>query len=209
MRLVLWVVLAFLPILAHSATSSAWRFDVFLSDSPIGTHSFELIKNKKGNKVDIKADFDVTFLFFNAYSYDHSNTEVWDARCLTQLNSTTNDNGEIYNVVVNNTKKGIQVTTREDSYIAESSCVKSFAYWDNTILKEEFLLNAQTGEYTPVTVLELGKETINVRGRNMESQRHKIITDDFAIDLWYSNDGDWLSLLSTTKDGNVLRYVLR
>jgi len=47
-------------------------------------------------------------------------------------------------------------------------CVMSFAYWNPLVLKQTHLLNVQTGAWTPVTVQELGKEQIEIRGNSSQ-----------------------------------------
>ena len=70
-------------------------------------------------------------------------------------------------------------------------------------------MNPQTGEYQPVETQALGRETLSVRGREVQAQRHALRTDDFRIDVWYAPDGDWLALESRTPEGRRLRYERR
>ena len=56
--------------------------------------------NGNGNGVALKseAQFNVKFLFINAYSYSHKSDETWQGDCLQTITSSTDDNGEQYNV---------------------------------------------------------------------------------------------------------------
>jgi hypothetical protein len=86
-------------------------------------------------------------------------------------------------------------------------CVMSFAYWDPRILGATRLLNSQTGELMPVSVVERGTERVNVAGRNVAATRHRLSAPDLQIDLWYA-DGRWVALEAPTPGGRTLRYEL-
>ena len=88
-------------------------------------------------------------------------------------------------------------------------CIKTFAYWNPEWVKGERLLNSQTGEHQAVSVLALGEETIPVQGVPTRAIHRRILADKFAVDLWYTLNGRWVALQSTTKKGDTLRYTLQ
>lgn len=190
---------------AHAAAPQAWRFKVFLDNKEIGQHTFKVMTEDNTRYVAIEARFDVNILFFNAYSYQHSNYEVWQGECLKTIRSQTNDDGETQfvegesegNIFVLNTVQG-------ENQIA--GCIKTFSYWDPTFLSSTHLLNAQTGELLSVSITDLGNSTIETHGNPLTARQYRIVTDKFTIDLWYSPQREWLALQSTTRDGAVLRY---
>jgi hypothetical protein len=49
-------------------------------------------------------------------------------------------------------------------------------------------------------------ETLEVGDRELASERYTLAGPDFSIELWYSPEGEWLALESTTKEGRKLRY---
>ena len=88
------------------------------------------------------------------------------------------------------------------------ACISTFAYWDKSFLKRTHLLNSQTGEYLEIEVEYLGQDSIGVRNTNTPAHHYKLNTDKASIELWYSQDDQWLALRSTTRSGRVLRYVI-
>lgn len=177
------------------AESRAWDFRVLLEDREIGRHRFELRATEGGRELRSEARFEVRVLRIPAYRYEHEAVERWRGDCLESLRSRTNDNGEPAEV---------------DWRSAGGGCAMSFAYWNPRILKGGRLLNAQTGEVVPVSVVAQGEETIEVRGRRVLAQRHRLQSlagPKMAIDLWYAG-GEWVALQSTTEGGRVLRYRL-
>jgi hypothetical protein len=178
---------------AAAAETRAWNFRVFLDEREIGWHSFTL--NERGAERELRSEarFAVKLLSLTAYRYEHQATERWLDGCLRELVARTDDNGERDAVDWRGTGGG---------------CDMSFAYWNPQILQARRLLNAQTGESVPVSVGELGEQTIEVRGQSVKAQRYRLSGPGLQIDLWFAGS-EWLALESAAKGGRRLRYVLR
>lgn len=203
-----------LGLLATAPAASAaggedrtWRFRVFLDDREIGTHEFRVRRDEGLERVEIDARFDVRFLFINAYRYRHQNVEVWQNGCLQHIESQTDDNGDMLQVRGRTGADGFVVGGAEGDTVLDSACVSSFAYWNPEFLSARRLLNAQTGEYLPVTVEAAGEELLVVDGRELPARRFTVAMEDGRITLWYHRDnGQWLALESPTPGGRTLRY---
>jgi len=188
---------------ASTPAQRDYRFSVFLDDTKIGHHHFAIIREGQRKLVRSDADFAVRILFVTAYSYVHSNEEHWIGSCLQRINSTTDDNGE--RLAVSGELQGDTLRLAGPAgNTTLNGCVRTFAYWDPQLLDTSRLLNAQTGEYVPVKVTDLGFESMQGR----EARRVRIEGKKLEIDLWYSRDDEWLALESTTENGARLRYRL-
>lgn len=192
---ILLLVALLVAVSADAAVDSRFDFDVLLDDRRIGAHSFHVARDADGtHKVTSTAAFDVKFLGFVAYRYRHQATERWARGCLTQISSTTDDNGSRH-----------QVTGP-----ATTGCVVTYAYWDpQRLLQQHELLNPQTGAIDRVQFDAMGEESIMVRGAALRADRYRLRNGKLAIDLWYSKAGEWLQLDSTTDTKRMLRYRLR
>lgn len=184
-----------------------WNFKVYLDDTQIGHHHFQLAERDDSWLLKSEADFRVKFLFFTAYRYQHVNTEVWSDSCLQRIESNTNANGTEFAVNGFQTGSGFTVETKQfrDDL---GDCVKTFAYWDPAILDESYLLNSQTGELLPVEVEGATEETLSIKGEQIPAMRYHLVAKDMELDIWYSTDLRWLALESTVKGGRKLRYEL-
>ena len=188
--------------------SQNWNFKVYLDDREIGRHRFELLRFEDTTQVRINARFEVSVLFINVYSYEHTNYEVWKGDCLSSIESSTNDNGRKLRVNGESERNLLRLQTPAGESVVEG-CTKTFAYWDPAFLNSRYLLNSQTGRLMDVDINYLGQEAIPVKGQMIPARHYRLNTDDFTIDLWYSNEGEWLALNSTTGKGNVLRYEIQ
>jgi hypothetical protein len=185
-----------------------WRFEVLLNDKPIGFHSFSLTGDAERQTLKTEAQFDVKFLFINAFRYRHDNTEIWGNGCLDSINATTDSNGDFLSV------RGQRL---EDSFRLEGQpaeplpgeCIQTFAYWNPDILDSSRLLNSQTGELEEVTVTREDLDAVDINGKTVEAIRYRLLAKSGAITLWYSNDESrrWLALEAPAKGGRTLRYI--
>lgn len=195
---------AALPALA--AETRDWKFRVLLDDREIGRHQFTLRVAGEQRELRSEARFDVRLLFVSAYRYLHDAVERWQDGCLASLEARTETNGE---------REAVRAAARGGRLVVEGpggrgeheGCVMSFAYWDPQILQARRLLNSQTGELVPVTVTPQGAETLEVRGRRITAERHRISGTGLRIDLWYAQ-GQWVGLEAAAQSGRRLRYEL-
>ena len=197
--------LAFFP--AAELHADEWNFDVYLNDKKVGTHQFEVMDAANERQVQSVANFKVKILFFSAYSYQHTNLEKWDDNCLRTFDAKTNVNGKDTEVSGATGESGFLVEKSDSSELL-SGCVMSFAYWNPEFLKQDRLLNPQTGDFLNVDVALMGTEMLKVRGEMMTAQRYKITAKGIDLLVWYSSDNEWLALESVAKKGHIIRYEL-
>ena len=192
---------------AFDTQTVEWNFRVYLDDSEIGYHRFQLTDTKESQKLFTEADFRVKFLFLTAYKYQHKNVETWRNDCLQAIESETDINGESF-AVRGLQKPNVFAFEAGELETVVSDCVNTFAYWNADFLDKSRLLNSQTGELMPITVEPLPEENITVRGVATTARKYRLLAEDLNLDLWYSEDDEWLGLESTTKSGRKLRYEL-
>jgi hypothetical protein len=193
--------------LPAAAEVRTWNFRVLLDDRPVGEHVFTLRASGEQLELRSEARFDVRLLFVTAYRYRHEAFERWCGGCLTALESTTDDNGE--REFVRAAARGDRlVVARPPGSEEHEGCVRSFAYWNPRIIEARALLNSQTGELLPVTVLPRGEEPVRVGSQTLRAQRYRISGPGLQIDVWYSGD-DWVALEAAAAGGRKLRYELQ
>lgn len=213
-RLLAAILLALLSIGAAATAgnhgderASEWNFRVYLDDAEVGFHRFSLVEEGDVQRLRTVADFQVKFLFFTAFRYEHVNAETWSGECLESIESRTFANGKEFAVVGQREEDGFAVEASTGAR-EMGDCVKSFAYWNPDILDEQALLNSQTGELLPVSIEPVSEETLTVRGQEMPATRYRLEAKNMALDIWYSQDRQWVALESTVKGGRKLRYEL-
>jgi hypothetical protein len=207
---VLGLCLGATPTVAISADEAPhrWHFRVLLDGKPIGEHDFILTQHEDDASVDISAHFKVGVAFIPVYAYDHQNHEVWRKRCVMSVTSHTNDNGR---------KLFVRAAARDQAFEVHRTggdetlqgCIRTFAYWDESLLAEPPLLNTQTGELQAAAFTSAGVQSLRVRGQSIVARRYDLKGPHLSIGVWYSDAGDWVALESRLESGRTLRYELQ
>jgi hypothetical protein len=192
---------------AYEETRHEWKFRVYLDGAEIGYHNYELVNAGGIQRMSTEAEFRVRFLFFTAYRYRHTNIETWSGNCLQHIESSTDANGRPFSIE-GKRKAGVFTVQTLDSRYEVQECVKTFAYWNPDFMREEKLLNAQTGELLDVTIEQLPERRLSVRGETRTATRYRVVAKEIDLELWYAKDRSWLGLRSTTKDGRRIHYEL-
>ena len=186
-----------------------WRFDVTADGVPVGTHEYVVREDEGTRTVQSDMHFRVRLLLIDAYRYDHHATESWQNDCLSGIDTRTEERGRTITVTGHLAASAFEVDGAA-GHAELPSCVMTFAYWNPRITEQSHLLNAQTGAWTPVSVRDLGQQTIDAGGRSVQAMHYAIETEKNTIEVWYSLQGEWLGLQTTTKTGgHVLAYRLR
>lgn len=191
-------------------SAKEWAFDVYLDKNKIGLHTFTFNDSKE---LISTAKFNVKVLFINAYQYDHKAIEQWQGDCLSTLESHTLENKVETNIKA---KLSGQEFTVDDGKVKQKlpACTMTFAYWNPKILQQSKLLNPQNGEWLDTKFTNLGTETIDVKNKKVEASHYKLDgslngKNKLKIELWYSENNEWLALKSITPEGYTINYKLR
>lgn len=196
--------------LSPGQASQEFNFKVLLDDREIGFHRFEVAQNGNRETIDIEANFEVTFFAIPFYRYGHSNQEVWRDGCLESIRSQTDDNGDVFRVEGRRDADGFSVSTQDQAFELDGSCVMTFAYWNAEMLDQQALLNSQTGEYLPIEIDDAGNETLRLQGEPVPARRYRLRNPEHEIDItvWYEQETRrWLSLESRVSGDRVIRYL--
>jgi hypothetical protein len=185
----------------------AWLFRVYLDDREIGYHHFYLEESGAERQLRSEANFEYRLMFVKLFHYAHENAEVWNGNCLTRIQSETDSNGKPYRVD-GRLESGRFEVTGSAGEATLPQCVMSFAYWNPAFLNQPRLLNTQNGEFLDVDVSLPVSDSVLVRGEAQPAYRYRLEAGELRLDLWYSEDREWLALESEVRGGRKLRYEL-
>jgi hypothetical protein len=190
-----------------SANEQEWRFRVFLDNTEIGYHNFFLQKIEDTLQLQSEANFEYRLLFVKLFDYEHRNNETWMGDCLTGIESRTDANGKPFEVngILNGETFMLSGTAGQ---VELPACSMSFAYWNKAFLEQERLINTQNGEVVDIEVSEPERVELEVRGVMQPAYRYRLGAGEMKIELWYSENHEWLALETDARGGRRLRYQL-
>lgn len=195
----------FAPVADQAGDTGSWRFRVFLDDREIGYHHFFLTGEGQHRQLRSEARFEYRLLFLKLFDYEHDNLETWSGDCLHSIRSRTDANGQLYEVEGRQTEDGFQVLAGSDAG-SLPDCVMTFAYWNPDFLEQSRLLNSQDGSFVDVQVSNPAHEQRLVDGEAQPVVRYRLEAGELQLDLWYTDEREWLALESEVDGGRVLRY---
>jgi hypothetical protein len=201
-------ILSLLLLYTLPSQAQEWAFKVYLDKNHIGEHTFRLDQHDNDKTLISSAKFNVKVLFVNAYNYLHTAQEKWRGDCLKALQARTEENKQITDVKGELNGNGFKVDGPKGK-LSLPECAMTFAYWNPRMLQQSKLLNPQTGEWLDVSIKPINKEKIEVRGQAVQADRYRLEATKMQIDLWYSQDQDWLALQSVTPEGHLITYKLK
>ena len=187
------------------ASENTWQFRVFLDAREIGYHNFSLAEVGEHKQLRSVAEFEYRLLFVKLFDYEHEALETWSGDCLNSIRSSTDSNGDDYNLDGRRNGEIFVLEANQES-VSLPSCVMTFAYWNPAFLEQTSLLNTQDGRFLPVEIQGPSEDTLAVGGNTLPSLRYRLEAGDLSLDLWYSHDKRWLALESEVAGGRILRY---
>lgn len=176
---------------APDREAGEWQFAATLDGKPIGTHRFVVSGPPEARRVESRANLVVRLLGIPVYRYTHQAWERWQADCLRELSSTTDDDGKQ------------QTVTRRYG----PDCLMAYAYWNPRLVQQARLVDPQTGRVDAVRFERVADAPIDVRGQALPAQGWRLISDTQRITVWYASEsGRWIALDAEARGGRRLSY---
>ena len=193
---------------AADAGPRVYAFRAVLDGKPIGEHRFTIVTDGATRRVTSDAEFVVKFLGFSAYRYRHHAQERWSGDCLSELASTTDDDGKAATVKLVRSGDTDEITTGTGR-TSESGCLMTYAYWNPAMREQKRLLNPQTGKVDAVRIERVADGDVDVGGKPVHAFDWRIAGGEAPIDVWISDQGEWVGLDSRVGKGkHKLSYRL-
>lgn len=170
------------------------HFQVLRNGTHFGEHRVRFTRLPAGElQVDTEIELTVQFGPLTVFRYEQNVEESWDADGLVSLAADTLRNGR--HVIID--------LGREN---AVTNLIPS-SHWRGYEPGTELILNTETGEPMPVSIVDLGERVVET-GRGPVRARGIRMTGTLSVDLWYDENGDWVGC-DFQVDGQSVRYVLQ
>ena len=191
-----------LPISLYGETLT---FDVLRDGTPVGSHTVSFFREEESLVVETKLDITIKFLMFTAYRLDYSSKALWSDGRLIFLEARTDDDGKI-GLVNAQRSNGLIRITGPDGSKAVTSDIFPTNHWNVAVTQSAEVLNTITGQVNKVSIRNLGLETITAEKIEIKARRWTY-TGDIKNEVWYDDEGRWVKMRFTGKDGSSIEYV--
>jgi len=185
------------------------EFDIYRNSKNIGKHIFSLKKVDDILVVDSQINFEIKKFGIVLYLYKVNGTEKYKDGKLIEFTSKTNANGK---------NKYADIKIDNDNYVINGSSFKGTApfdyligtWWNHSLIKAPAQISAVSGRIIKQNVTFLGKETININGKDYKSMHFNFSSNDKSLskdkklntDVWYEEESmNWIKA-TFKKKGN-------
>ena len=103
------------------------------------------------------------------------------------------------------TADGLQVDGWSGKFLVPTDTLSS-SYWNPETIYQSRILDTQRGYMMNVNTEWLGKDTIQAGRESLAADRYRV-TGDLAMDIWYSEAGQWVKLDFAAR-GSTISYEL-
>lgn len=207
------------PVLASGETcqnSGSWPdplelygnelvFRVLRDGDEVGFHRVVFRATDDSLIAESEFSLEVKVLFFTAYRYRYTSTDVWRHGCLESVDAKVDENG-------NQTFVRADAEARRLTIVGPSGVATGDAgifptnHWHAGVIGTERVLNTITGKVADVRIVDDGVDWVMVNGETYPARRYHY-TGDLRNTVWYDDDGRWVKMRFTAKDGSTIEYV--
>ncbi|WP_114090232.1 DUF6134 family protein [Thalassospira profundimaris] len=188
---------------------SDWTFQIRREGSPVGTHHVSFHQGRDGLQVISESDIKVSLLGFSAYQFVYRSEALWQKDELAKLAVTVDDDGDKTTISAQkDTPTGKLVVTGPNGTRSLPGDIFPTNHWHCGILSHSTVLNTLTGNENDVKITNLGTEKIVAGngGAATITATHIRYEGELNTDAWYDDQGRWVGLSFTARDGSKITY---
>ena len=179
---------------SHYSSLNKLEFDIYRNNKHIGTHIFNFKKLNDNLTVESEVKFQIKKLGVVLYKYRAVGTEFYNKDKFIKYTGKTNQNGkEKYANITRKTEEGILLI---DGSSYKGKAPVDFlvgTWWNHEITQAKAQISAISGRIIEQKVVFLGKETINLNGKDYKTLHFNFSSTDKKLDkdkklnthIWY------------------------
>ena len=178
----------------HYKNFHSLEYELFRNDKLIGYHNYKF--EKKNDRLSVKSiiKFKISKMGVDLYRYDAVSKEEYKQNQLISFSSKTDQNKKIKNTEINldETKQELIITGSENQLSTQIDYPVG-TWWNHDIIQAKAQISAISGRIIEQKVTFLGKERINLYGKNYNSLHFNFSSSDENLkdnkklntDIWY------------------------
>jgi len=178
----------------HYKNVNSLKYELFRNDKSIGYHVYEFERKKEYLEVKSIIEFKIRKLGVDLYKYDAVSREEYKKNQLIKFSSNTNQNNKIKNTEINFEEKTNKLLiTGSENQLSSPKEYPVGTWWNHEIVQAKAQISAISGRIIEQKVTFLGKEKINLFGKNYDALRFNFSSSDKSLpdkkklntDVWY------------------------
>jgi hypothetical protein len=184
---------------------NALEFKVLRDGDEVGFH--RVVFRPAGDSLIVESEFsiEVKVLFFTAYRYRYTSTDVWRHGCLVSVDAMVDENGDQSFVRAGVDNQRVTIVGPSGVETSDAGIFPT-NHWHAGVIGAERVLNTITGKVAEVRIVDDGVDWVMVNDETHPVRRYHY-TGDLRNTVWYDGDGRWVKMRFTAEDGSTIEYV--
>ena len=188
-------------------------FDIIRKNKIIGGIETNFYEQGENLIIESIVNIEVKIIFFPDYKFFQKTKEIWNNEEFIEIEGYTDFEDEREYFINGKDTENEFIAKGMDGEIKTEKNIIPLNYWNKDILTQSKVFDTQKGIVREISIKELGKETIDINGI-------EIITDKFTLDasknkkdkgpfaqhtIWYSEDGELIKFqFKNWKDKRII-----
>jgi hypothetical protein len=178
----------------HYKKFSLLEYELFRNNKLIGFHNYKFENEGKNLKVKSVIEFKISKLGVDLYKYNATSEEEYKENQLVKFSSKTNQNKKIKNteITIDKNNKELLISGSENTLTSPKEYPVG-TWWDHEIVQAKAQISAISGRIIEQNVTFLGKEKVNLYGKEYDALRFNFSSSDKSLpdkkklntDIWY------------------------
>ena len=181
----------------HYKDINSLKYELFRNDKFIGYHNYVFERNDNLLNVKSIIEFKIKKLGIDLYSYIGNTNEQYKNDQLIKFSSNTNQNKKIKNTEIKFDKeKDHLIISGSQNQLISPKKYPVGTWWNHEIVQAKAQISGVSGRIIDQKVTFLGKEKLNLYGKNHTALRFNFSSTDenlsenkkLNIDVWYEEE---------------------
>ena len=178
----------------HYKKFSLLEYELFRNNKLIGFHNYKFENEGKNLKVKSVIEFKISKLGVDLYKYNAISEEEYKENQLVKFSSKTKQNKKIKNteITIDKNNKELLISGSENTLTSPKEYPVG-TWWDHEIVQAKAQISAISGRIIEQNVTFLGKEKVNLYGKEYDALRFNFSSSDKSLpdkkklntDIWY------------------------
>lgn len=170
----------------------ARKFNVFWGKDQIGYHRFAVTPDGRPGDWKVRVDIDMRaeLGWFGEFTYAHASREVWRDGRIVELESRTDDDGDLCQVSGRTVGQRFRLTGPAGTHEAQGRLLTSNSAWSEAICQEREIIDTTTG--VVVRLVARPEDVLIDTGGHGPVRAYELTCPRITGSFWYDAAGLWM-----------------
>ena len=181
------------------------HFDVYREGDRVGFHRVRFTEDEGTLNVRSTFNLKIDFLFFSVFQYRYLSNARWVDGHLEHIIVSVNDDGDEIQMTASRRGDSVHGVGPNGNFTTASPIFPT-NHWNAAVIGQTRVLNTLTGRVNTVAITAQEVDTVPTENGSIQATRFAY-SGDLDNEVWYDDEGRWVKMRFTGRDGSTIEYV--